>query len=394
VPLTASGKVDRAALPAPDDARAAEHVAPRTALERAIAQGWADALHLDGVGIHDDFFDLGGHSLAMMRIITRLREAQGLELTFRSFLEQPTIARLVAQLGAEPAAASGRQPARALMWLRRQGTRAPLFCMHPGGGSAHWYRRFLPYLDRDIPVAAFEWPDLHADAEIPTVAEMAGRHYAELREARPHGPYRLFAWCGGSAVAAEIAGRLAEEGETVTFIMLDPVLDAVKRPHMLEHSKNVRRLEYLVNLIARVGDEADTPENRAEILDLYEDVSSDIDEDLGMDLPERGVGTAWPRTVRIWRETMDAIVQYPHRHVPGRLHLIASDALATGVHVVVSGQSFEDYVARWRELAGEGVEVYRVPGDHGGVMKPPLIANVCAVVGDLLTEAEQAEATR
>jgi amino acid adenylation domain-containing protein len=394
VPLTVSGKIDRAALPAPDEVHAAEHVGPRTALERVIAEAWADALHtdLDEVGVHDDFFDLGGHSLAMMRIITRLRETRGLHLTFRSFLEQPTIARLTAELGAEHGDAPDRQSSRALVWLRRQGTRAPLFCVHPGGGSAHWYRRFLPHLDRDIPVAAFEWPDLPDDKEIPSVQELAGRHYAELREARPHGPYRLFAWCGGSAVAAELAGRLIDEGETVTFMMLDPVLDAVKRPNMLEHSKNVRRLEYLVNLIARVGDEADTPENRAEIRALYDDVETDVDEDVGMDLPERGVGAAWPRTVRIWRETMDAIVQYPHRRVAGKLNLIASDALATEVHIVVSGQTFDGYVARWRELAADGVDVYRVPGTHAGVMKPPLVANVCTVVGDLISQAEKAEA--
>jgi hypothetical protein len=58
---------------------------------------------------------------------------------------------------------------------------------------------------------------------------------------------------------------------------------------------------------------------------------------------------------------------------------------------VVSGQTFEDYVARWHELASDGVDVHRVPGDHGGVMKPPLVANVCAIVGNLLSQAEAAE---
>jgi amino acid adenylation domain-containing protein len=385
-PLTPSGKVDRAKLPAPQGlpTAAAEYAPPRTDLEAALVRAWESALHLDRVGVHDDFFDLGGHSLSMMRVITKIRETEGIELTFRTFLENPTIARQVADLDAHAAP-------RALMWLRRDGERAPLFCVHPGGGSAHWYQRFLPHIDEDVPVAAFEWPELHDDAELPSVEDMAGRHYAELREARPHGPYRLFAWCGGSTIAAELAARLVHEGEQVTFILLDPVLDAVTRTNAVPQLEKLRRLEYLVKLIAREGDPADTPENRAEILALYDDTSTDIDEDLGMDLPERGVGTAWPRTVRIWRETMEAIVLYPHRPFPGRLTLIASDALANGEHVVVHGQTFPEYVARWNELASDGVDVHRVPGDHGGVMKPPLVGTMCGVVNAAIRAAEESE---
>ncbi|CAM3845459.1 non-ribosomal peptide synthetase [Kibdelosporangium persicum] len=393
-PLTTAGKTDRAALPSPQGSRsaAATHVDPRNPLEQALAEAWADALHVERIGIHDDFFDLGGHSLAMMRVITRLRETQGLRLTFRSFLEKPTIAGLAGRLAAEPPAADGSAPSRALMWLRRTGSRAPLFCVHPGGGSAHWYQRLLPHLDAEIPLAAFEWPDLGSRTDLPSVRELAGRHYAELREARPHGPYRLFAWCGGSAIAAEMAGRLVAEGEQVTFFLLDPVLDASTRPQMHDHSAKVRRLEHLVNLIARVGDAADTPEHRAEIRELYRDVSTDIDEHVGMDLPERGVGAAWPRTVRIWRETMDAILRYPHRHFPGKLHLLAGDALADSTHIVSSGQCFAGYVARWEALSGEGVDVHRVPGDHGGVMKPSNVPSLCEVLNTVIAQAEAAEA--
>ncbi|MFG1780484.1 amino acid adenylation domain-containing protein [Micromonospora sp. NPDC049048] len=390
-PVTASGKVDRAALVAtePRPAERSTRVAPRTPLERAIADAWAQVLRLDEVGIDEDFFDLGGHSMAMMRIISLVRESHGVELTFRAFLEHQTVARLAAAItdgavgGPEAPAEPGNRN-RAMLWLRR-GSAPPLFCIHPGGGSAHWFQRFLPYLDPQLPLAAFEWPKPHGDhATIPTAAEMARRHLDELRAAQPHGPYRLFSWCGGSTIAAELATLLLDAGEDVTFMLLDPVLDAQTRPKFYEQMGFVRRLEKLVLEIDRGGPEADTPERRAEIMDLYERVANDIDEKEGMALPERGVGTAWPRMVRVWRESLQALIEYPNPRYAGKLHLIASDALANGQHVVSSGQTFADYLARWEELVGGGIELHRVPGDHIGIMKPPLLVHLTDVISAVL----------
>ena len=78
IPLTSNGKVDRKALPAPDQNRfdlEESFVAPRTPVEEMIAEIWAEVLKLDRVGIHDNFFDLGGHSLLATQVISRLREA-------------------------------------------------------------------------------------------------------------------------------------------------------------------------------------------------------------------------------------------------------------------------------------------------------------------------------
>ncbi|GIJ35211.1 non-ribosomal peptide synthetase [Micromonospora sediminimaris] len=391
-PVTASGKVDRAALVAAEPEPVAaqlERVAPRTPLERAIAGAWEQALRLDRVGVDDDFFDLGGHSMAMMRIISLLRESHGVELTFRAFLEHQTVARLAAAIVAgavgipeQPAEAGSRNCA--MLWLRR-GTGAPLFCIHPGGGSAHWFQRFLPYLDPELPLAAFEWPKPHGDnAPIPTADEMARRHFDELRAVQPHGPYRIFSWCGGSTIAAALATMLLDAGEEVIFMLLDPVLDAKTRPKFYEQMGFVRRLEKLVLEIDRGGPQMDTPERRAEIMDLYGRVANDIDDSEGMALPERGVGTAWPRMVRVWRESLEALIEYPNPTYAGKLHLIVSDALANSRHVVTSGQAFTDYYARWEELIDGGIELHRVPGDHIGIMKPPLLKHLTDVISAVL----------
>ncbi|MEH1099580.1 amino acid adenylation domain-containing protein [Micromonospora sp. CPCC 205561] len=381
---TRNGKVDRSALPAPDGSRPAtdvDYVAPRSDVEEHIATAWSEALGIERIGVHDDFFELGGHSLAMMRLTATLRSRHGYELTFGSFMEHRTVAGLAATLQ-DPRAA----PAGAMMWLRRGGDgRPPLFCVHPGGGSAHWYLRLAPHLHPEQPVAAFEWPGPHPQGT-PTTAEMARRYADELRRAQPHGPYRLFSWCGGSGIASEMAHLLVEDGHEVTLILLDPGLDIHTRADAWSELALIRRLELLLEEVSTGGDEADTPERRREILDLLEHLVDDVDEETGIALPERGVGDSWPRVVRIWREVMEVDVEYRHRPWPGRLELVVSDELAQGQHEVTSGQSYPDYLARWEELCTGGVRVHRVPGDHFSVIKPPLVNELARVITDVLAE--------
>jgi len=98
LPLTHNGKVDRKALPAPspDNLGAGKGGAPQTQTEKAIAEIWRELLKLDGIGINDDFFDLGGHSMAATALILRLRAAFGVEITLANLFDCPTIAELAA----------------------------------------------------------------------------------------------------------------------------------------------------------------------------------------------------------------------------------------------------------------------------------------------------------
>jgi len=93
-PLTTGGKIDVKALPAPDNARSQGQgapVAPRTAVEQALASIWCELLGLARVGIHDNFFESGGHSLLATQLISRVREKFQIEITLRQLFERPTI---------------------------------------------------------------------------------------------------------------------------------------------------------------------------------------------------------------------------------------------------------------------------------------------------------------
>ncbi|RYZ40223.1 MAG: amino acid adenylation domain-containing protein [Myxococcaceae bacterium] len=101
LPLNANGKVDRKVLPAPEAPSATERraQAPRNAMEASLAAIWAEVLHVEGVGIDDNFFDLGGHSLLATQVVARIRTTLGVELPLGDLFTAPTVATLAARLG-------------------------------------------------------------------------------------------------------------------------------------------------------------------------------------------------------------------------------------------------------------------------------------------------------
>jgi amino acid adenylation domain-containing protein len=127
LPLNRHDKVDRAALPEPDAAAgsAAEHVPPRTETEELLAALWADVLPAERVGVTEDFFDRGGHSLHAMQLVTRIREALRVDLPLRALFDAPTIAGLAARLAADAADAGDAERVERTARLARLIRRMP-----------------------------------------------------------------------------------------------------------------------------------------------------------------------------------------------------------------------------------------------------------------------------
>ena len=114
LPLTSSGKLDKAALPAPSGsgtaASASDYAPPRSDTELRLASIWRDVLHVEQVGLHDEFMSLGGHSLLATQVISRIRSSFGVELPLRVLFEATSLQALASQLDAASASASTRLP--------------------------------------------------------------------------------------------------------------------------------------------------------------------------------------------------------------------------------------------------------------------------------------------
>ncbi|KAF9341443.1 hypothetical protein BGX26_008685, partial [Mortierella sp. AD094] len=151
-PLTNNGKVDRRALPEPDSASFAtrDYEVPQGDLEVALASIWAGLLKIEQVGRHDNFFMLGGHSLLAVRMMICVRNRLGIELKLQTLFAAPTIAELAQKLiqGTD----SQEDEYGVLFPLKTQGSRPPLFCIHPGLGMSWSYRGLAKYLNLEQPL--------------------------------------------------------------------------------------------------------------------------------------------------------------------------------------------------------------------------------------------------
>ncbi|MBC6447458.1 amino acid adenylation domain-containing protein [Actinokineospora xionganensis] len=224
LPLTGNGKLDRSALPDPDFAERAKGRAPRTPTERAVCELFGEVLGVAGVGVDDNFFDLGGHSLLTTRVVASIRDRLGVRLGVAAVFHAPTPAELAAVVdtGAASVARSAEAAFESLITLRANGSRPALFCVHPGLGIGWVYSGLLRVLPADQPVYALQARGLTGAAELPeSIEAMAEDYLAQILAVAPQGPYRLLGWSFGGLVAHAVATRLRRAGAEVELTMMD-----------------------------------------------------------------------------------------------------------------------------------------------------------------------------
>ncbi|WNF00137.1 amino acid adenylation domain-containing protein [Streptomyces luomodiensis] len=219
LPVTVNGKLDRAALPAPDFTGAATAGrGPRTPTEERLCALFAEVLGLEQVGAEASFFDLGGESILVMKLIARIRAVLGAEVSIRALFTAPTVADVARLLDAGTDADD--TGTGLLLPLRTEGDRSPLFCVHPSTGLGRCYAELTDHLPPDRPVYALQARGLATDEPLPdTVEEMAADYVARIRTVQPAGPYHLLGWSFGGTVAHAMAALLQRQGETVDLLV-------------------------------------------------------------------------------------------------------------------------------------------------------------------------------
>jgi hypothetical protein len=174
------------------------------------------------VGRDDDFFLLGGDSLAIVELQARLSEAFGIRVDHLH--ADATVAGIAATVRRELEQATPSRALPVLIPLWRNGSAPPLFVVHGRHGQAFVSPQFMQLLGDDQPMWAFQARGLDVlHAPHATVQAMAAEYLAELRKQRPHGPYFLGSLCAGVFVVAIIARALRDAGEVVLpLLLLDP----------------------------------------------------------------------------------------------------------------------------------------------------------------------------
>jgi aspartate racemase len=351
LPLLASGKVDREALPDPHYSSAptqAVFAGPHDAHESRLVRIWEELLEARPIGVHDDFFDLGGHSLLAARMAGAIEEAFGVTVPVATLFEAPTIAQLGALIRGdlEPA-----YPPR-IVPIRPSGSRPRFFCV--GGGPL--MRPLAQRLGPDQPVFGLTLAEAEAKELAPpyTVPAIAGALVKSLREYQPEGPYYLGGYSLQGLFAYEVAQQLRAQGQHVSLLVLFDTF--------------LPRRQYSIGFRAKVH----LRSLRREIRGLrLREISRHVLGVAGMLWAElhddaRRSAVPWKRPPTLWEILHSAAAAYRPEPYAGAMVFFEGVSQPLGRE---AGTRFG-----WAELANGAFEVRTVPGDHLTLLDEPNVA--------------------
>jgi len=370
-PLTASGKVDRMALPAPPRRAADVRKVPETPAETMLAGLYGTLLGTTQVGATDSFFDLGGNSLSAMRLVDMINQATGIDIAVTSVFLHPTPRRLAAAIDA---VSSTRHPGGSgpLVELNTAAGLPPLFLIHPVGGTVSAYLPLGQELADTFKVYGLESPALsHAGPIAHSLADLVLDYTRRIRAVQPAGPYRLAGWSMGGVIAFEMARRLELDGVDVELLILLDAPFAGSADDSLEPAQLAGR--FVADAAHTLGwDSTATPDpavtGPAEQLAWIAGQLS-----AGDDEAER---EAMARQLRQRFDVFEANGRMLTGYQPSAAPAVRAPALIVGAGASPNAPAR----SLWPAVLGSRVTVLRVDSDHYAFLRPPLVADVAAAV--------------
>ncbi|GGV23514.1 hypothetical protein GCM10010495_43830 [Kitasatospora herbaricolor] len=365
------------ARPAPAGAPAARpHLAtayagPRTERERAVVGQWQEALGIDPIGIHDNFFDLGGDSMRAVVLCAGLRRSGVLQVAPAAVLAAPTVAGLLERADRGGAGPDAFAP---LLALRAAGGRRPLFCVHPGGGVAWRYSGLPALLDPAQPVYGIQAFGL--DGARPVAADakdMVESYLALLREVQPQGPYRLLGWSYGGMVAHRMATALQREGERVELLAMLDAPPADPRP--LDPAVVEAQVAALLARVAGLAVPAGEPgQDVTRVLEL-------LDEAARRGAPGPVTPAEAASIARVMRNSLLISPGFNPEVFHGDVLFFSADGDPDGAGGPADTPGKAD---AWRPYVGGTLHDHTVDCGHYGMTEPAPLARIAAVVAAAL----------
>lgn len=363
-PITPNGKIDRKALPRPDARRSADALVadkPRTDIEKRIASIWAEALGHTDIGLNDDFFDLGGHSMIAVQVMTQLEKETGRRLPLSTLLTFPTIQKLASLFTSEEPVSRWKS----LVPIRPEGTKDPIYIIHGIGLNLLNFSSLVAYMSPEQPIYGLQARGLDGtDEPFDSIEAIAEFYISEVLQQNPEGPYAIAGYSFGGYVALEMARQLQAMGKRVKLLAM---FDTNAEESMKYWSRGQRLWRKLGKQLPKLWW-----------------ISQSLVRQPAMTLRYQ-----WNFVEGHWRNLQRSIGLYQEPPAPPELdhlhrimekHEIAFDNYRLrpydGVIDLFKARIRVYFVddnkyLGWKKFALKGVRVHEVPGDHKMMMLPP-----------------------
>jgi amino acid adenylation domain-containing protein len=383
-PLTPNGKIDRRKLPEPNRSglvTSSELASPQSPTQAMLAVLWGEVLGLEQIGRDDNFFELGGHSLLATRLIARIRDTFKVDLSLRRLFERPTLIAVAEYIdhprgqtgkerldlsvennsaaNASPSPTSLQLPPH-LITLQPEGTRRPLFLVHPLAGLVFPYHELALYLGPDQPVYGLQSIGIAGEASPLNQIEAMAEHFlAAIRQVQSKGPYQLAGWSFGGTVALEMAQQLQKGGESVALLAIIDTRIYSTSFATFWHGSRVFLTSMLPQLWPYISD--------------YVNLQS-AEPDGKTRLPNFKT-SEFKRLLQVFQANVRADSRYRPQRYPGQVTLFTT--------------AHQDSTWGWGDIAAKGVELHQIPGHHMNVLRPPQVQALAEKLSACLAQPDE-----
>ncbi|MDJ0598488.1 MAG: amino acid adenylation domain-containing protein [Crocosphaera sp.] len=374
LPLTPNGKVDRKRLPKPDYNRHSSAnmlITSRDSIELKLVQIWEEVLKIHPIGVTDNFFDVGGHSLLALRLIALIEQQFQIELPLSILFENGTIEAMATILRAQSAVASWSP----LVTIQSSGSQTPLFLAHPIGGNALGYIALGRYLSSNQPLYALQAPGMDGQkSPYTSIPDLASYYIEAVKTIQPCGPYLLGGHSFGGLVALEMAQQLHKQGQAIALLV---IMDTPAPIH---------------GQVVESIDDAKWLVKRAQVLERFFGIHLEVDytelqqlnsaAQYSYFLAKLRQGNLIPpdageqmicSLLAVQKASHQALIEYIPQIYPGKITLLRAARPLVEDSDGVFSQSFRQPDLGWSELTPEPVDVYDVPGDHITMLAEPYV---------------------
>lgn len=367
---TLGGEIDDASAVAPDRSakESSPYEAPRNHIEELLAHIWEQTLDISRVGVHDDFFNLGGHSMLATLVVAQISDEFHVDIPVRQFFAAPTVAQLAKVITQDDDDTTNEDPSRILVAIQPLGSGTPFFCVHPVAGDVLCYVDLSREIGTVQPFYGLQAPAPDsALAPLDSIEKMAALYKQEIQRVQPHGPYLIGGWSMGGIVAFEMARQLRQASEEIALLVLmDASLPEPYR-HRTDNTESHTILTlFALNMSYQVG--KDPRELQQQFMQLREQEQRKMIFDILMQerLLPRDASRAekkFQNQLNVYARNMHAFATYPLQRTEQKI--VFCEAAESGRDWSLA----ED----WRPWTGE-IESYVIPGSHHSMFKRPHVS--------------------
>ncbi len=384
MPLTANGKIDRKALPAPGQDPAGgtvDYAAPQTATQKAVAEMFAEVLRREKVGLHDNFFELGGHSLLAVQLFHKIQERFEASFPLATLFQAATVKQISDLVLAGKTGISHSS----IVQIKSGGGDPPLFILPGVGGHSMVFSTLANRLGLDRPIYGLELRGLDGKTEPhSTIEDMASYFIDLIQTVQKRGPYHMVGYSLGGRIAFEMALQLTERGQQVGALVMiaatAPGYEQTSRSLLISYGlkgMNFLRLgawqkwEYLV---FKAGDV------RRRIRRWQKNRS------------RRATASPYERSLlanvkRVERHALEAWRIYkPRARYPGKILLIRETNIDSPLYrSIIHGQ------AGWERCVTGEIETCEIHAGHVNILKEPYVDSVAGAISDYVRRTQDAK---